>query len=88
MPIFSAAICAAWFIACGRFPGDKWDWTFAPPAPTPRILATHAWQWLICDRQHIEEPDAAKHSPRSRTARRLRRSFAMRWLEETERWQR
>ena len=42
-------------------PEDKWDWTFAPPAPTPRLLATHAWQWLICDRQHIEEPDAAKH---------------------------
>ena len=44
-----------------QLPEDKWDWTFAPPAPTPRILATHAWQWLVCDRQHIEEPDAAKH---------------------------
>lgn len=39
----------------------QWDWTPAPPAPTARILATHAWQWLICDRQHIGEPDARKH---------------------------
>lgn len=45
-----------------RIPADKLDFTFAPPAPTPRILAVHAWQWLICDRQHIAEPDAAKHS--------------------------
>ena len=45
-----------------QMPEDKWDWTFAPPAPTPRILAAHCWQWLICDRQHIEEPDAAKHA--------------------------
>ena len=45
-----------------RLPADKWDWAFAPPAPTPRILATHAWQWLVCDRQHIEEPDAAEHA--------------------------
>jgi len=46
-----------------QIPEDKWDWTFALPAPTPRILAAHAWQWLICDRQHIEEPDALKHAP-------------------------
>ena len=45
-----------------QIPEDKWDWTFAPPAPTPRVLAAHAWQWLICDRQHIEEPDALKHA--------------------------
>ena len=44
-----------------QIPADRWDWTFATPAPTPRILASHAWQWLVCDRQHIEEPDAAKH---------------------------
>jgi hypothetical protein len=44
-----------------RIPADKWDFAFAPPAPTPRILATHAWQWLVCDRQHINEPDASKH---------------------------
>ncbi len=46
-----------------KLPADQWDWTFAPPAPTPRILARHAWQWLTCDRQHIEEPDALKHAP-------------------------
>ncbi|MGI4787618.1 MAG: DinB family protein [Janthinobacterium lividum] len=45
-----------------QLPADKHDWTFAPPAPTPRILANHTWQWLVCDRQHIEEPDAAKHT--------------------------
>jgi hypothetical protein len=40
---------------------EQWDWTFALTAPTARILATHAWQWLICDRQHIAEADAAQH---------------------------
>lgn len=45
-----------------QIPQDKWDWTFAPPAPTPRILAYHTLSWLICDRQHIEEPDARKHA--------------------------
>jgi hypothetical protein len=44
-----------------KIPPEQWDWTPAPPAPTPRILAAHAWQWLICDRQHIAEPDARKH---------------------------
>lgn len=45
-----------------QIPEDKWDWTFAPPAPTPRILAYHTLSWLICDRQHIEEPDALQHA--------------------------
>ncbi len=45
-----------------QIPADKWDWTFAPPAPTPRILAAHTLSWLVCDRQHIEEPDALKHA--------------------------
>lgn len=44
-----------------KIPADKFDYAFAPPAPTPRILAVHAWQWLVCDRYHIAEPDAAKH---------------------------
>lgn len=59
-----------------EIPEDKWDFTFAPPAPTPHILASHAWQWLICDRQHIEEADAAKHpnvpEPPGRATRPLR----------------
>lgn len=46
-----------------QIPPDRFDWTFAPPAPTPRILVTHAWQWLVCDRQHIEQPDASLHPP-------------------------
>ena len=44
-----------------QIPPDRWDWTPDIAAPTPRILAAHAWQWLICDRQHIHEPDALKH---------------------------
>ncbi len=44
-----------------KMPPDKWDWTPDQAAPTARILATHTWQWLQCDRQHIAEPDAAKH---------------------------
>ena len=45
-----------------QIPKDKWDWTVAPPAPTPRILAAHTLSWLICDRQHIEQPDAMLHA--------------------------
>ena len=45
-----------------QIPTDKWDWTPHVAAPTARILAAHAWQWLICDRQHIDEPDALKHA--------------------------
>lgn len=44
-----------------RIPSERFDETFAPPAPTPRQLAVHAWSWLQSDRAHIEEPDAAKH---------------------------
>ena len=40
---------------------EQWDWTYAPPAPTPRILAIHALQWLQCDRQHIRNPDVSTH---------------------------
>ena len=65
---------------------DQWDWTPAPPAPTARILATHAWQWLVCDRQHIAEPDALKHAlvpaPPADTA-----ALCDALAAETERWQ-
>lgn len=44
-----------------RIPADKWEYQPALPAPSARILAEHAWQWLVCDRQHIAEPDAARH---------------------------
>ena len=50
----------AWRLS--QLPQDKWDWTPDPAAPTARILAAHAWQWLQCDRQHILEPDASKHT--------------------------
>jgi hypothetical protein len=42
-------------------PADRWDWQPEPTAPSPRILAEHTWQWLVCDRQHIREPDASLH---------------------------
>ena len=45
-----------------KLSAEHWDWTPAPAAPTSRTLATHAWQWLICDRQHINEADVLKHS--------------------------
>jgi hypothetical protein len=68
-----------------RIPADKWDWTFAPPAPTPRILATHAWQWLICDRQHIAEPDASRH-PRIPDPPGDPQALCDALAEETRRW--
>ena len=46
-----------------QMPSDKWDWTPDQAAPSARIVAVHTWQWPMCDRQHIEEPDAAKHTP-------------------------
>ncbi|MBC8103584.1 MAG: DinB family protein [Cytophagales bacterium] len=44
-----------------KLPADRWDWTPNVAAPTARILAAHAWQWLICDRQHILISDATRH---------------------------
>jgi hypothetical protein len=45
-----------------QIPPEEWDRAPAPPAPTPRILATHALHWLACDRQHIREPDITQHT--------------------------
>ena len=45
-----------------KLPAEQWDWTPHIAAPTARILATHAWQWLQCDRQHINTPDASQHT--------------------------
>ena len=69
-----------------RIPEDKQDWTFALTAPTPRILAVHAWQWLICDRRHIEEPDALKHAPVPEPPPDFF-SLCDALAEETERWE-
>ncbi len=70
-----------------RVPADKWDWTFALPAPTPRVLAAHAWQWLVCDRQHIEEPDALKHALVPETPPDFL-GLCDALAEETDRWER
>lgn len=66
-------------------PSEKFDFTFASPAPTPRTLVTHAYQWLVCDRQHVEEPDASKHPrvPRPESQAALCDALA----EETDRWE-
>ena len=69
-----------------QIPPDKFDWTFAPPAPTPRILVTHAWQWLVCDRQHIEEPDAGQH-PRCPEPPADPQALCDALAAETDRWQ-
>jgi hypothetical protein len=41
---------------------EQFDFTYHQAAPTARTLVTHAWQWLVCDRMHIEEADARKHT--------------------------
>ena len=43
-------------------PKERWDWSPDPAAPSARTLAVHTWQWLQCDRQHILEPDASRHT--------------------------
>jgi len=44
-------------------PAEKWDWTPALPAPSARMVAEHAWIWLVTDRQHLEQPDITRHQP-------------------------
>ena len=64
---------------------EQLDFTFASPAPTPRTLATHAWQWLICDRYHINEPDVTKH-PRVPEPPADKDALADALAEETGNW--
>src|SRR5579862_7869330 len=68
-----------------KLPADRWDWTPDVAAPTPRILAAHAWQWLICDRQHIGEPDASRH-PRIPEPPTDPQAMCDALAEETENW--
>lgn len=44
-----------------KIPEDKWDWTPAVYAPTPRQVAEHTWVTLVCDRQHVTQPDVSLH---------------------------
>jgi hypothetical protein len=69
-----------------EIPLDKFDWAIAPPAPTARILVTHAYQWLVCDRQHIETPDASKH-PRVPEPPEAQQALCDALSEETARWE-
>src|SRR5579863_6300968 len=68
-----------------QLPADRWDWTPDVAAPTARTLAAHAWQWLICDRQHIGEPDASKH-PRIPEPPADPQAMCDALAEETENW--
>lgn len=69
-----------------QIPPDKFDWTFASPAPTSRTLISHAYQWLVCDRQHIEEADAAKH-PNVPDLPADQQALCDALAAETDRWQ-
>lgn len=66
-------------------PADKFDWAFDLPAPTARTLVTHTYQWLVCDRQHIEIPDASRH-PRVSTAPHDQQALCDALAAETARW--
>jgi hypothetical protein len=44
-----------------KIPTEQWDWTPAVYAPTCRQVAEHTWVTLVCDRQHVEEPDVFLH---------------------------
>jgi hypothetical protein len=46
-----------------KLPPAQFDWSPAPAAPTARILAAHTYQWLVCDRYHLTEPNARLHPP-------------------------
>ena len=45
-----------------KLPPERWDWQIAIPAPSAHTLANHTWQCLVCDRQHILEPDVSLHA--------------------------
>ena len=42
-------------------PPGKWEWQPNPFTPSPCLVAQHVWLWLVCDRRHINEPDASTH---------------------------
>lgn len=44
-------------------PAEQWDWTPAPSAPSPRMIAQHTWNWLVADRQHLQESNVTRHLP-------------------------
>lgn len=44
-----------------KIPDAQWDWTPAVSAPTARQVAAHTLVTLICDRQHVGQPDVLLH---------------------------
>jgi hypothetical protein len=63
----------------------QFDFTYNAAAPNARTLVTHAWQWLVCDRMHIEEPDASKH-PRVPEAPESKAALIAELEAEASRW--
>lgn len=65
---------------------EQLDFTYALSAPTARNLVIHTWQWLACDRQHIEQPDASLHALIEEAATDPATLFAQ-FEAEIDRWQ-
>jgi hypothetical protein len=65
---------------------EQWDQLLTPTAPTVRQLATHIYQWLVCDRQHIERADA-RHHPLVPDAPAETELLCLVIEEEVERWE-
>ncbi len=68
-----------------EIPADKWAWQPNPPSPSAKILAIHAWQWLICDRMHIMQADISLH-PRVPNAPEDQQALCDALAAETENW--
>ena len=45
-----------------QIPPELFDYQPVAAAPSPRIIANHTYQWLVCDRAHINDPDARAHA--------------------------
>jgi hypothetical protein len=60
MPKF---LCRDMISQLRTIPVEQWDWTPAPSAPSPHIVAEHTWHWLVADRLHLQEPDVTQHAP-------------------------
>lgn len=65
---------------------EHWDWSPNPAAPAPRTLAVHAWQWLQCDRQHIENADFRTHKEVAEPPEDLT-AFCDAFSQETDAWE-
>jgi hypothetical protein len=73
-------------------PPEKWEWQPVPAAPSARLLAQHAWLWLVCDQEEIcalleAECEAWRALLRGMTAERLgEERQAFNWRRVNARW--